>query len=56
LQETLPRIVPRLLPEAQAETIKKLENMQRDRALQDLQPDLSELVNSVTEAVKKTDP
>ncbi|MFM8252511.1 MAG: hypothetical protein ACKOBW_13020 [Planctomycetota bacterium] len=56
LQETLPKIVPRLLPEAQTETIKKLEKMQRDRALQDLKPDLSELVTKVNDSVKKSDP
>ena len=53
MQETLPLIVPRLLPEARTEILLRLQKMQDDPALKDLQPDLRELHSKVKVAVDK---
>jgi hypothetical protein len=52
MQETMPVIVPRLPPGARTETLLRLEKMQEDPALKDLQPGLRELFSKVKAAVK----
>jgi hypothetical protein len=53
MQETFPRIVPRLPPGSRTETLLRLEKMQKDPALKDLQPGLRELYSKVKASVKK---
>lgn len=43
MQETFPTIVKRLSPSGQTETLVKLQQMQKDPKLKDLQPDLGQL-------------
>lgn len=51
MEETLPRLVPRLLPGSRAETLKRLEAMQTDPALADLQPGLGRVRERVLSAL-----
>lgn len=53
MQETFPLIVPRLPPGARTETMLRLEKMQDDPALKDLQPGLGELRSKVKAALEK---
>jgi hypothetical protein len=53
MQETFPVIVPRLPPGARTETLIRLEKMQEDPALKDLQPGLRELYSKVKASVDK---
>lgn len=53
MKETFPIIVPRLLPAARTETLLRLEKMQTDPALKDLQPGLGELRTKVNAVVEK---
>jgi hypothetical protein len=43
MQETFPLIVPMLPPSVRVETLTRLEKLQTDPAMKDLQPDLREL-------------
>jgi hypothetical protein len=53
MQETFPLIVPRLPPGVRAETIIRLEKLQADSAMKDLQPGLGELHLKVKASVPK---
>jgi hypothetical protein len=53
MKETFPAIVPRLLPDARAETLARLEALEKDPKLQDLQPGLTELRTAVMKSVGK---
>jgi hypothetical protein len=53
MQETFPLIVPQLPPGARTETLSRLEKMQDDPALKDLQPGLGELRSKVKAAMEK---
>ena len=53
MQETFPLIVPRLPPGARTETLIRLEKMQVDPAMKDLQPGLGELRRVVMAALEK---
>ena len=53
MQETFPLIVPRLPPGSRTETLLRLEKMQEDPALKDLQPGLRELHSKVKASVEK---
>ena len=53
MQETFPMIVPRLLPGAGAETLIRLEKLQTDSAMKDLEPGLRELHLKVKASVPK---
>jgi hypothetical protein len=51
MQETFPRIVPSLPPGTRTETLLRLERMQEDPALKNLQPELRGLHSKVKAAV-----
>jgi hypothetical protein len=51
MQVTFPLIVPRIPPGARTESLLKLEKMQDDPALKDLQPGLGELLSKVKAAL-----
>ncbi|MBN9521123.1 hypothetical protein J0H58_21820 [bacterium] len=51
MEATLPRLVPRLLPGSRAETLTRLEAMQTDPTLADLQPGLGRLRERVLAAL-----
>jgi hypothetical protein len=53
MQETFPRIIPRLPPGARTETLLRLEKMQEDPALKDLQPGLGKLYSKVKASLMK---
>jgi hypothetical protein len=53
MQETFPLIVPRLPPAARDETLVRLEKLQADSAMKDLQPGLRELNLKVKASVPK---
>jgi hypothetical protein len=53
MQETLPAIAPRLPPAVRTETVTRLQQMQDDPAMQDLQPGLRELLQKVKRALEK---
>lgn len=53
MQETFPLILPRLPPGARTESLLRLEKMQEDPALRDLQPGLRELLSKVKASVEK---
>ncbi len=53
MQETFPLIVPRLPPAARDETLIRLEKLQADSAMKDLQPSLRELNLKVKASVPK---
>ncbi len=53
MRDTFPLIVPRLPPGARTETLLRLEKMQEDPALKDLQPGLGELRSKVKASVEK---
>ena len=53
MQETLPLIVPRLPPGSRTETMYRLEKMQEDPAMKDLQPSLQNLYLKVKAALEK---
>jgi hypothetical protein len=56
MQETFPLIVPKLPPGSRTETLLRLEKMQEDPALKDLQPGLGELRTKVKTAMEKVVP
>lgn len=53
MRETFPVIVPRLPPGVRTETLLRLEKMQNDPALKDLQPGLGELLSEVKASVER---
>jgi hypothetical protein len=53
MQETLPQIVLRLPDGSRKETLFRLDNLQDDPALKDIQPGLRELRSKVKAAVEK---
>jgi hypothetical protein len=53
MQETFPFIVPRLPPGSRAETMMRLDKMQDDPALKELQPGLAELRTKVQNSVQQ---
>ena len=53
MRETLPALVPRLLPGSRKETIVRLETLDKDDSMKDLQPGLHNLVVKVKAALDK---
>lgn len=53
MKETFPSIVSRLAPGVQQETLVKLETMQKDPGMKDLQPGLTDLYNKVNAVLGK---
>lgn len=56
LEETLPRLIPRLPPGSRAEAIMKLKSMQTNPALADLQPGLGRIHTNVMSGINANTP
>jgi hypothetical protein len=53
IQETVPLIAPRLSPADATETVDRLQRMQADQAMKDLQPGLSLLLANIQDSLAK---
>lgn len=53
MQETVPSIAPRLSPDVAKDTVARLQQMEKDQRLKDLQPGLRELLAKVQNALAK---